>query len=220
MVLYLLVAFDLAAAVSVKHHLRSHEPQNPMFIAAMTTLSRSPSVRVAGTTSINGSLVKLDVVAGEGTGGGSVSIGPAQCDIVLDGPTLYVRASGLTWGQLGYGAEASRLENRWLRTSAYAPPFRAFGEFVNVVSLASLIEEAPRLVGRRATTIDGIAVNPLSAANRSGTTFYVTATGTPVLVAEQQISEFMRLDEYGSARPAGVPTAAIPLSSLLSSQEQ
>ena len=219
-VIYLLVAFDLAAAVSVKDHLRSQEPHNPMLTAALTTLSRSPSVRVRGSTSINGSPVEVDVVAGQGTGGGSVAIGPAQCDIVLDGANLYIRASELTWGQLGFGAEASRLDNSWIRTSAYEQPFRAFAEFVNVASLASLIEAAPRLVRRPATTIDGIAVATLSAANRSETTVYVTATSSPVLVAERQLSEFMIFDEYRTARPPAVPTGAIPLSSILSSQQQ
>lgn len=153
-------------------------------------------------------------------GGGSVAIGPAECDIVLEGTTLYIKASGLTWAQLGYGAETSRLDNRWVLTSAYALPFRAFAEFVNVVSLASLIEAAPRLVRRPATTIDGIAVTPLSAANRNGTTFYVTANRSPALLAERHISEFMKLDEYGNARLPAVPTGAIPLSSLLPVAQQ
>jgi hypothetical protein len=219
-VIYLLVAFDLAAAVSVKHHLRSQAAQNPVFTEAMTTLSHSLSVRVTGTTSINGSPVELDVVAGQGRGGGSVAIGPAKCDIVLDGANVYIRAGGLTWGQFGYGAEGSRLENRWLRTSAYAQPFSTFAEFVNVLSLASLIEAPPTLVARPATTIDGISVTPLSAANRIGTTFYVTATSSPVLVAEQQISEFMTLDQYGTARPPAVPTGAVPLNPISQSRQQ
>lgn len=217
--IYLLVAFDLAAVVSVKQHLRSQEAQSPLFTAALTALSRSPSVRVTGTTSLHGAPVALDVVAGQAAGGGSVAIGPAICDVVLDGETLYVKASALTWEQLGYAADASHLDNRWWRTSASAQPFRTLAQFVNVGSLASVMKATPTLVGRPATTIDGIRVTPLSAANRSGTTFYVTMTGGPIVVAERQTSEFMRLDEYGTARPPPVPAAAIPLNSLLSSQE-
>ena len=108
--------------------------------------------------------MQLDAVAGADRGGGSVAVGPAEFDVVLDGGSLYVKGTAGTWTEVGYGASAAALAGHWWRTPASAKPFDLFANLVNVGALASLLESAPGLAEGPSTKFGGIPVVPLAAA--------------------------------------------------------
>lgn len=162
--------------------------------------------------SILGARVQLDAVAGPGRGGGSVAVGPAAFDVVLDGGNLYLEGTAATWAEIGYGASAAALAGHWWRTPASAKPFDFFAELVNVGSLASLLESAKGLVARPATKL-GVPVIPLSAEGGRGLTYLVTAKGSPVLLGTYEANEAMTFTDYGDARPPPVPAGARPFDS-------
>lgn len=230
-VIFLLLACGIGAVLLVKS--RSHQPsmgaafrENRMFgnshvfTDAVASFSDSSSVRIRGNATINGTLVTVDAVVGVDNGGGTVSIGPLSYVTVLNGTDLYIKANALTWKQIGYGTQADRLAGRWVRTSAYLQPFSNFDKLMNIGFFASLFKAVPNLVEGPTTTLDGMSVIPLRPAHGTGETFYVTATGNPVLVAEGDKNGLMRFDDYGTADPPAAPTSAVDLGSVLPSQEQ
>lgn len=206
-----LVACDVAAAITVNYRLQEKSSQSLLFKDALAAFARSSSVRIRGSTSIDGSPVQLNVVAGVDAGGGAVTIGPATCGVILRGSYLYIKAPPLTWQELGGAALPSAQSEGWVRTSPAVRPFSTFAQFADISSFASLLRAVPRLVRGPPTSLDGATVIPLRAANRSGVTVYVTDTADPSLVAEAGPTGLLTFDEYGTARGPLVPKIAVPL---------
>ena len=198
----------------VVSRLTTHAVQSELFTVALRAFSRAPSVRIRGSTMLDGSVVELDVVAGAQTGGGTVAVGPAACQVVFDGPTLYVDASALTWQELGEGSDVPALADRWLSTSLETRPFSTFGEFVSTTAFASLLGTTPPLVEGSPMRFHGARVIPLRSTDGGGMTIYVTTSRVPSLVAEEGPAGWINFDEYGSARAPLVPTGAVAISSL------
>ena len=214
----LLLLLDGAAIVAVDHRVSSAGRPARMLRSALDALADASSVRIVGTTSILGARVQLDAVAGAGRGGGSVSVGPADFDVVLDGRNLYVKATAGTWAEIGYGGSASALAGHWWRTPVSAKPFDFVAALVNVGSLASLLQPASGLSEGPSTKFGGIPVIPLAAAGGRGITYFVTATKSPSLVGANEASESMTFRDYGTAPLPLVPKGAKPLASALPAQ--
>ena len=206
----MLLLLDGAAIVAVDHRVSSAHRPTRMLRSALDALARASSVRIVGTTSILGAHVQLDAVAGAGRGGGSVAVGPAEFDVVLDGGSLYLKGTADTWAEIGYGASAPALAGHWWRTPASTKPFDFFADLANVGSLASLLESAPGLTEGPRTEFGGIPVIPLEAAGGRGITYFVTATKSPVLVGATEVSESMTFSDYGTATLPPVPAGAKP----------
>ena len=215
-----ILALDIGAAITITRADNRGADQAPrhsvLFVNAVTAFSASSSVRVAGTTSVGGSPVALDVVAANGRGGGTVSIGPISFQAVLSDDDLYLEGDPPAWRQLGYGPDADRLGGRWVRVPAESRQFNVFTRVLTVGFFSSTMASAPNLREGAPTSINGVTAIPFAPANRGGVTFYVQGT----MVAERDASGLLTFGEYDTAQPPPVPTGAIDLGAVSASQTQ
>ena len=182
---------------------------------ALNQFSSVYSVHEQGTETLEGTTVRVDLVAGRRRGGGTVSIGPATFNLVLQGSDLYVKAEAPSWSQIGYAAKAPSLANRWVHTSATIQPFGLLTQHLDITPLVTDSGPLGQVTKQPRTTVNGIAAIPLQW-RATGITPYVRDSAAPGIIgaADSGASGVFTFDQYDTAEPPAVPTAAVDLDSV------
>ena len=212
-VVSLVLATGACGGGSSHHGVASKSPTQILHTAETATKAAT-SVRVAGSVSLNGGRVTLDIVATHHGGGGSVSEGGATIHTIVTGTTVYLMADRASWQALTHSAAAAReLAGRWVESPAANSSFGSLTKLFDLTDLISSLRSTGTLTKGKVTTFGGRRVVPVTASK--GGTLYVDATGTPYIRAiEKSGTGEVRFEQYNTAKAPPAPRRATPLSHI------
>ena len=110
-----------------------------IFKDAQAATGAASSAQVSGTVTSNGTTVQLDVVAGQGSGGGTVNSGGASFQIILNHQDVYLKADAATWTKLSNPTAAQLLAGRWIKTTTANQDFADLANLMDISKLASAL---------------------------------------------------------------------------------
>lgn len=181
---------------------------------ARQNLAYANTVRIHGPGTLNGLAIAADVVAGQGVGGGSITLGPLNLQLVLHGTDLFIRANASVWSRFGCAEDAQALAGGWVKATTDQPVFAALGRLLDLLLIARNLENVS-VVKDGITTINGQDAIALKTTDsrQPRTIYYVAANGTPDLVGERDgtNSGLFSLDRYDKAQTPSQPIGATPL---------
>jgi len=174
------------------------------------------SVRVSGSITSGGSPIKIDLVAGKGAGGGTVTPDGATLQVALAQDTVYLMGDQATMSRLGATGTTNLPPDKWLRDSASD---QGVANVVRLLDITTLLQIAPQgaLSKARTTSFNHASVIPL-VDNGGGATLYVAATGKPYLLGiktGQGGAGTVLFTDYGTAKVPAAPTDSVDLRQLL-----
>ncbi len=175
------------------------------------------SVRVSGSNSSGGSPIKLDVVAGKGAGGGTVTPGGATLQVVLAKDTVYLMGDQATMSRLGAAGATNLPPDKWLRDSASDLGVATVVRLLDITSLLRSFAPQGTLSKSSTTSLNHASVIPL-VDNVGGATLYVAATGKPYILGiktGQGGAGTVLFTDYGTAKVPAAPTDSVDLRQLL-----
>ena len=175
----------------------------------------APSVHVAGSGSTTTTPLKLDVVAGPGQGGGTITSGNTVLNLILDKQSIYIKADAATIQSLTGNATTAQSEaNRWLQTSSTNSAFAGLSQLLDITKLPQSFAFGGVPTKQSATTFAGMAAIPVFDP-KSGGTLFVAATGKPYIIgirgAKSSGGATLTLDQYGKAKVPSAPPNPIAI---------
>lgn len=184
--------------------------------ARKATMAAS-SVHVSGAGTTTSTPLKLDVVAGPGQGGGTITSGNTGLDLILNGQSIYVKADAATIQSLtGNAATAAGEANKWLQTTSTNSAFAGLSQLLDITKLPQSFTFGGEPTKQSATTFAGVAVIPVFDP-KSGGTLYVATTGKPYIIgikgAKSSGGATLTFDHYGTAKVPPAPPNPIMLPS-------
>ncbi|MGI8753468.1 MAG: hypothetical protein ACR2MN_14365 [Acidimicrobiales bacterium] len=182
--------------------------------AQKATMSAS-SVHVSGSGTTTTTPLKLDLIAGPGRGGGTITSGTSVLNLILDKQSIYIKADAATIQSLsGNAATASRDANKWLQTSSTSSGFTGLSQLLDITRLPQSFTFGGVPAKQSATTFAGMAVIPVFDP-KSGGTLYVATTGKPYIIgikgAKSNGGATLTFDHYGTAKVPSAPPNPITL---------
>ncbi len=201
----------------------SESPDQILQDAKAATTSAS-SVHVHG--QIEGSNtgnVTLDIVVSHGAGGGTISEGGSEFQVIVIDNRVYVMADQGTLQRLTGNAAASQLiAGRWLETTTSNADFRDISQLTNLTALVQQISPRGTISKGQVTTVNGESAVPLSDSSGGGSVYVATNGPSYILqVKGGSGSSGSRgtivFDEYNKAVPPVAPANPVNLDQLANS---
>jgi hypothetical protein len=190
---------------------------NHIFRDAQTATGGATSARVSGQVTSSGRQTTLDVVAGQGKGGGTVGTSGASLQLVLAQPNVYIKADQASWQTLtSNSALASLLANKWLQTTTANSDFADIANLLDLSKLTASLKPTGTLTKGPTATFSGKSAIPLADSGNGGT-LYVANEGTPYilgLTGSGSNSGTLKFGQYDSASIPSPPSGAVSLSQL------
>lgn len=186
-----------------------------IFSDARAATAGASSVRVAGSGSPGGTPLRLDIVAGRGVGGGSITTGGATLQLVLGAAKIYLRGDEASLQKLiGDANRAHTLANTWLETNADSAALAGLGDLLTISRLPAQFTVHGTLSKGPPTRFNGMSVLPLRDTSTGGEV-YVALDGKPYIEGVRGASgpgaATIAFSQYGSARPPAIPAHSRPL---------
>jgi hypothetical protein len=181
--------------------------------AQQATMSAS-SVHVSGSAAATATPLKLDLVAGPGRGGGTITSGSNVLNLILNHQNIYIKADAATIRSLtGNAATANADANRWLQTNSTSSAYTGLGKLLDITKLPQSVAFTGVPTKQHATTFAGVAVIPVFDP-KSGGTLYVATSGKPYIIgikgAPSAGGATLTFDHYGVAKiPAPPPNPLV-----------
>lgn len=152
-----------------------------IFAEAQEAIDAAETARIVGTGSIEGEAMELDLTYGPDSGVGTIGLGGAEFELTSVDGNVYMFGSSATWEQLGGGAFASMLADKYVLIPADDPSFSEMTEFLDLSAMGSelLVPDGEVTKGDE-TEINGQAV--IALVDEDGSTLYVATTGEPLPV--------------------------------------
>ncbi len=184
--------------------------------ARQATMSAS-SVHVSGSGTTTSTPLKLDVVAGPGQGGGTITSGNTSLDLILNKQDIYIKADAATIQSLTGNASTAAVEaNKWLQTTSTNSAFAGLSQLLDITKLPQSFTFGGVPTKQSATTFAGVAVIAVFDPKSAGT-LYVATTGKPYIIgikgAKSSGGATLTFDHYGAAKVPAVPPNPIMLPS-------
>ena len=207
------VASPASAAGS---HGEASKSANAILADAKAATKKARSVHVVGTINNSGTTTSINMVVGHGQGGGTLTDGGANFDIVVHQGKVYLKAGKATWTKLANASAATLLANRWLQTTTSNPDFAQLVQVVDIAKLTNTLSPGGKLVKEGNATFHGQPAIGLLDTSKGGT-LYVAARGVPYILgiagakAKQGGVQF---NQYNSAKVPPAPKGAIDLNQL------
>src|SRR6202042_1384840 len=137
------------------------------------------SAHVSGQVTSSGRQTTLNVVAGQGEGGGNVGTSGANLELVLAQSNVYIKADQASWQTLTpNSALAELLANKWLQTTIANSDFADIANLLDLSKLTASLKPTGTLTKGSITTFHGQSAIPLTDSGNGGT-LYVASDGTP-----------------------------------------
>lgn len=175
------------------------------------------SVHIKGKGTSGGDAIQVDIVAGQGHGGGTISENGETFQTVLDGNTVYLEADAATWTKASNASVSRLVAGKWIKTTTDNQDFGALAGLLDISQFVSNFSQSGTLTKGSVTTIDGVSVVPVTDHGSDGGILYVAASGTPYIIALGATgADRGRIDftQYGTAKFPPDPTGAIDLNAL------
>lgn len=176
------------------------------------------SVHIKGAGTSGGTAVRLDIVAGHGRGGGTISESGATFQTVLEGKTVYLQADAATWTKVSNASVAGLLAGKWIKTSTDNQDFRDVAGLLDISQFVSNFSQPSGTLSKGSvSTVNGVSVVSVTDQGPDGGILYVANSGTPYIVALGATGSdhgTMYFEQYGTAKFPPVPTGAIDLNAL------
>jgi hypothetical protein len=172
---------------------------------ARLATARVRSVDMKGSLSQGRDHVALDIVAGQDSGGGSITSEGATFEAILRPPKLYLRASAASWTKSSGSAAAGKLlAGKWISATKSTSGFQSFVGLLRIGKFISKLSSPRSLAKGAVTTFDGVRAIPITATKKDST-WYVAATGKPYILAI-----IGRGSKYGTLTFTDYNSATIP----------
>lgn len=184
---------------------------------ARAATGSATSVHITGKVSSGGQNIQLDVVADHGRGGGTITENGMAFETVLDGKTVYLMADQATWTKAANASVAKLLAGKWIKTTTDNQDFRDFPSLLDISQLVSGFTPSGTLTKGKVTSVNGVAVVPVTDHESDGGTMYVENEGTPYIVAisgPTASAGRINFTQYNTAKIPATPQGAIDLSQL------
>jgi hypothetical protein len=184
---------------------------------AKAATKKAHSVHVVGTISDSGSTTTINMVVGHGQGGGTLSEGAANFDIVVHQGKVYLKAGKATWTKLANASAAALLANRWLQTTTSNQDFAQLTQVADIVQLTDSLSPGGKLVKEGNATFHGQPAIGLLDTSKDGGTLYVAARGVPYILGvagAKKKQGGVQFTQYNSAKVPPAPKGAINLNQL------
>jgi len=185
---------------------------------AQQATGNAASVHIKGAGTSGGTAVRVDIVAGHGRGGGTISESGETFQTVLDGKTVYLQADAATWTKVSNASVAGLLAGKWIKTTTDNQDFRDLAGLLDISQFVSNFSQpSGTLTKGSVVTVNGVSVVPVTDHGSDGGILYVANSGTPYIIALGATGSdrgTIYFDEYGTAKVPPVPTGAIDLNAL------
>jgi hypothetical protein len=190
----------------------SKSPAQILAAAQKATIS-ARTVRIVGSGTFNGNAIELDIVAGHGAGGGTVSEGGATLDTVLAAKEIYLKATEASWMTLTHQqAIAKLLANRWVDAPSTTASFSTITNIFDLRQLVSNLHGSGAVTKGKVTNLHGRPVVAL--VDSAGSILYVATTGKPyieAIKAGKKSTGAVDFEQYNTATPPAAPSKSTPI---------
>jgi hypothetical protein len=173
---------------------------------AQQATASAPSVHVTGSAASTAAPLKLDVVAGQGRGGGTITSGTNTVDLILANKTVvYLKTSDAAFlaSLVGSAATARGDVNRWLQSASTNRTLTGLGQLLDITRLPQSMYFTGVPTKQHTTTFAGVSVIPVIDP-KGGGTLYVAASGKPYIIgikgAPKSGGATLTFDHYGVAQ--------------------
>jgi hypothetical protein len=195
------------------------KPVDQIVADAEAALTHVQTVKMAGTVESGGQRVSMNLVAGQGKGGGTLWINGAQLHVVVANPNIYVQSDAAGWAALaGTSSPVSGLiADRWIRASVTNPDFTDLAGFFDLSTSNGSFHPSGPVVKTGATSFHGKKVIGLHDTGPDDNTLYVAASGTPYplgVVGTGAKSGSFTFSGFNAAKVPPEPTQFVDLSTL------
>lgn len=189
-----------------------------IFNDAQAATGRASSAHVSGQVTSSGRHTTLNVVAGQGEGGGNVGTsGGASLQLVLAQSNVYIKADQASWQTFTpNSALANLLANKWLQTTTADSDFADIANLLDLSKLTASLKPTGSLTKGSTTTFNGQSAIPLIDSGNGGT-LYVANKGTPYILGLKgsgSSSGTLTFGQYNSGSIPIPPSGAVSLSQL------
>jgi hypothetical protein len=195
----------------------SAKSASQIFNDAQVATGRASSAHVSGQVTSSGRQTTLDVVAGQGEGGGNVGTSGASLQLVLAQSNVYIKADQASWQTLtSNSALAELLANKWLQTTTANSDFADIANLLDLSKLTASLKPTGTLTKGSTTTFHGQSAIPLTDSGNGGT-LYVANEGTPYILGLKgsgSSSGTVAFGQYNSGSIPIPPSGAVSLSQL------
>lgn len=188
--------------------------------AADASLSSAKSVHVSGTTGGSAGPIPLEITIVPGTGvTGKITYKGHPIEIVELNKDLYIKGGGALFGQLGGGAAASALADKWLKIPLGSSLTASFG---NVTKFEQQVKEplaklkSGTLKSTGSKTIEGVEATGVQSSEEPAVTVYVAneSPNYPVAVETKNKGKFI-FSDWNKEVSITAPAGAVELSSII-----
>lgn len=164
-------------------------------------------------------------LTGAGDGEGVFRQAGQTLRVMKVGGDVYVRAGAAFWRSNGAGAEAARMDGKWIEAPAGNADFTSLAQFLGLDRLTTQLFPAGSTPQRKATAAEVggrrvvLLVGRATAGGRSETTtLYVAATGTPYVLEARATSGgeagVLTFTHYGEKVRVRAPPHPLDIASL------
>lgn len=175
------------------------------------------SVHISGRGTTGGTPVQLDIVDGQGRGGGTITENGMSFQTVLDGKTVYLKADAATWTKAANATAAKLLADKWIKTTTDNQDFSDLAGILDISQFVSSLNQSGNLTKGNVTSVDGVPVVPVTDHGSDGGTLYVANKGTPYIIALAGTGSDkgkIYFTQYNTARIPPDPSGAVDLKAL------
>ena len=214
----LLLATTLAGCGGSSSNGEASKSASAILADARQAALNAGTVHISGTIHSSSQTIGLDLVMGNGRGGGTMTIQGSKVGVIRAGNSAYIRAGADFFKKVagGSGAAAGLLANRWLKVPVSTPNY---AEVIAFTDLYTFVPQALRPAGTVTKgdkmTVDGQKVIELKSSK--GGSLFVAASGKPYPVEFHYggaSSGTLTLSDWGTAKTPAAPKDAVNVSSL------
>lgn len=148
---------------------------------AQAAIDAAESAHIVGSGPFEGQAMELDLMYGADSGVGTIGFGGAEFEITSVDGNLYMNGGAAAWEQVGGGAAATMLADKYVQIPQDDSSFSEMAELIDLGAMTDelLVPDGEVTMGEE-SEIDGQPV--IGVVDEDGSTLYVATTGEPLPV--------------------------------------
>jgi hypothetical protein len=175
------------------------------------------SFHLAGDVNQSGQTIKFDLVLTQTVGGGTMSLGSSQFQIVDDGTNGYIMGDANFWSQVG-GANSSTaqlLSGKWIFGFS-GQDLQQLAQLANSKNLLDSLTSSETSNSTKGPVTQYLGQDAIPLKGKDGSIGYVAATGPAYILGVKGPSGQGEVvfDQFNTATPPQVPTNAVNFNNL------
>lgn len=187
------------------------------YATAAKTMSDAKSFHVNATLTGSSQRTVLNLSLSPKLGGGTISEGGAKFQVVVSGPSFYMKGTKSSWQAEGWPATvAATVANRWVKVPPSDTQLAQWAELTQPKDFVATVLEDPAptdLTSAGTASVDGRTADVLL--SDSGIKVYIAALGAPYILELQATTatrpELLSFIDFGKAPMPSVPKTSVPL---------